>query len=134
MRRARTWGWARTPARTSRRTIWGYHNRASLVRIVSSLRADMIFGKDRSWPGASREHLLTGLCNPHEGNLYWMAGSHHALDLRGGEPVAYQRDHLFDLEAMRGEDCLTTASRTGGEQFKCALASGRRAALAAACG
>jgi hypothetical protein len=62
----------------------------------------MIFGKDRSWPGASREHLLTGLCNPHEGNLYWMAASHHALDLRGGEPVAYQRDHLFDLEAMRG--------------------------------
>jgi hypothetical protein len=30
----------------SRPAIWGYRNRASLVRIASPLRADMIFGKD----------------------------------------------------------------------------------------
>jgi hypothetical protein len=38
---------ARTRHTTRRPTIWGYRNRASLVRIASPLRADMIFGKAR---------------------------------------------------------------------------------------
>ena len=33
---------------TVRPTIWDYRHHTNLVRIASSLRADMIFGKDRS--------------------------------------------------------------------------------------
>ena len=34
-------------ATTSRPTIWDHRHYTNLVRIASSLRADMIFGKDR---------------------------------------------------------------------------------------
>jgi transposase InsO family protein len=37
------------PTKTSRTAIGGYRHRVSLVRIASSLRADMIFGKDTGW-------------------------------------------------------------------------------------
>ena len=35
------------PATTSHPTIWDYHRHTDLVRVASSLRPDMIFGKDR---------------------------------------------------------------------------------------
>jgi hypothetical protein len=41
-----TWGWQRRSARTTHRAIWDHHRHTNLVRIASSLRADVIFGKD----------------------------------------------------------------------------------------
>jgi hypothetical protein len=37
----------RRAATTSHPTIWDYHRHTDLVRVASSLRPDMIFGKDR---------------------------------------------------------------------------------------
>src|SRR5438105_4804835 len=39
-------------ATTAHRAIWDHRHRANLVRVASSLRADMIFGKDRGHKGS----------------------------------------------------------------------------------